>query len=88
MLVVITAVTMWAGSHEALASSAPESVQRMSLSGLQQQSQAVTHVLSKMTSKKVQQLVMIQTSSQYSGRLARALQQKGSQHDKFIRSVQ
>ena len=75
------------GGHETLTSAAPENVQRVSLSGLQQQSQAVAHVLSKVTSKKVQQLVMIQTSSQYSGRLARALQQKGSQHDKFLRSV-
>ncbi|KAL3159873.1 hypothetical protein ABBQ38_010272 [Trebouxia sp. C0009 RCD-2024] len=76
---------MASGGHESLASAAPESIQRVGLSGVQQQSKAVTNVLTKMTSKKVQQLVMIQTSSQYSSRLARALQQKGSQHEKFLR---
>ncbi len=73
------------GGHEALATAAPESVQRLSLSSVQEQSQAVNAVLGKMTSKKVKQLVMIKTSKQYLARLARALEQKAGQHDKFVR---
>ena len=73
------------GGHEALATAAPESVQRLSLSTVQQQSQAVDGVLSKMTSKRVKQLIMIKTSKQYLARLVRALEQKAGQHDKFVR---
>ncbi|KAA6425254.1 MAG: hypothetical protein FRX49_04749 [Trebouxia sp. A1-2] len=73
------------GGHEALATAAPESIQRLSLSSAQEQSEAVGDLLSKMTSKKVRQLVLIKTSKQYLTRLVRALEQKAGQHDKFLR---
>lgn len=73
------------GGHEALLTSAPESVQRVSLPSVQDQSQALADVLSKMTSKKVKQLIMIQTSKQFLSRLVRHLEQKAGQHDKFLR---
>ena len=73
------------GGHEALLTSAPESVQRVSLSSVQDQSQSLADVLSKMTSKKVKQLIMIQTSKQFLSRLVRHLEQKAGQHDKFLR---
>ncbi|DBB09844.1 TPA: hypothetical protein ACH3X3_001459 [Trebouxia sp. C0006] len=73
------------GGHEALATAAPESIQRLSLSSVQEQSEAVNHLLSNMTSKKVKQLVLIKTSKQYLTRLVRALEQKAGQHDKFLR---
>ena len=57
----------------------------MSLSSVQEQSEAVNHLLSNMTSKKVKQLVLIKTSKQYLTRLVRALEQKAGQHDKFLR---
>ena len=72
------------GGHEALISAAPESIQRLSLSSVEEQSQAVADVLAKMTSKTVQQLVMMKTSKQYLQRLVRALEQKSGQHDKFL----
>ncbi|DBB02880.1 TPA: hypothetical protein ACH3X1_013485 [Trebouxia sp. C0004] len=73
------------GGHEALATAAPESIQRLSLSSVQEQSEAVDDVLSNMTSKKVKQLVLIKTSKQYLTRLVRALEQKAGQHEKFLR---
>ena len=74
-----------AGGHEALLGSAPENIQRVSLSSVQDQNKAIAGVLSKMTSKKVKQLIMIKTSKQYLSRLVRGLQQKAGQHDKFLR---
>ncbi len=60
-------------------------MQRLSLSSVQEQSDAVSDVLSNMTSTKVKQLVLIKTSKQYLTRLVRALEQKAGQHDKFLR---
>lgn len=56
-----------------------------SLADVQHQQAAVRQLLDKLTSDKVQQLVMIKTSKQYLARLQGKLKQKAGQHDKFLR---
>ena len=59
--------------------------QTTSLLDVQQQLAVIKQLLEKLTEDKVQQLVMIKTSKQYSARLERALRQKSGRHDKFLR---
>ena len=59
--------------------------QRTSLTDIQQQQKVVKLLLDRLTTDKIQQLVMIRTSKQYLSRLKRALKQNAGQYDKFLR---